>query len=349
MDDALEPALYLALHPRRPLPYLDAATPGASYTGASVLSDVKRQMLAGRPTDIYVTHPSDDHPDHAAASVFVRTALEQLKDAHVPWAQTARLHYYLVHRGDWPVPQGLNEDAPLSPPSQMAALDTHWERFPLTPYDVKRKYAAIKRYKSQTEMMDRFLFSFARKNELFGTLTDGNDGLAVVPDGHIHLDGSGRDWAGLRPVELDPVGDSVVKAFQASGNITRVYACRDARFLYVRVDMDARLSPQVRYGVTLRPLRPGMTAQPASLFFTLYPRAAGRAWPLPGVSGGSYAWHDTLLEAAIPLARAGLARRVLGETLYISAETRFADIAVDKTGFRAVPCGPAAPALTASR
>ena len=170
-----------------------------------MLADVKQQMLADRPTDIYVTHPSDDHPDHAAASVFVRTALEQLKSAGVPWARTARLHYYLVHRGDWPVPQGLNEDAPLSPPSQMAALDTHWERFPLTPYDVKRKYAAIKRYKSQTEMMDRFLFSFARKNELFGTLTDGG-GLGVVPDGHIQLDGNGRDWAGQRPLDLDPVG-----------------------------------------------------------------------------------------------------------------------------------------------
>ena len=329
-------------------PYGDAATPDTSYTGASVLADVRRQMLADRPTDIYVTHPSDDHPDHAAASVFVRTALDQLKEAGVPWARTARLHYYLVHRGDWPVPQGLHEDAPLPPPAQMAGLDTRWEQFDLTPYDVKRKYAAIKRYKSQTEMMDRFLFSFARRNELFGSLAENAGGLAVVPDDRMRLDGGAHDWTGQRPLELDPVGDSVVKAFQASGNITRVYACRDSRFLYVRVDMNGRLSPQVRYAVTLRPVQSG-GPQPDSLSFTLSPRAAGRAWPLPGVDGASYAWRGGLLEAAIPLARAGLTRRVPGETLYVSAATRFADITVDKTGFRGVACGPEKPSLTASR
>ena len=329
-------------------PYGDAATSRTDYTGEAVLADVKRQMLLDRPTDIYVTHPSDDHPDHAAASVFVRTALEQLRDAHVPWARTARLHYYLVHRGDWPVPQGLHEDAALPPPAQMADLDTRWERFSLTPYDVKRKYAAIKRYKSQTEMMDRFLYSFARTNELFGSLADNAGGLAVVPDGRIRLDGDARDWGGLRPVELDPVGDSVVKAFQASGNITRVYACRDSHFLYVRVDMNASLSTRVRYGVTLRPVLPG-SAQPDSLYLSVSPRPAGHAWPIPEVTGASYAWRGHLLEAAIPLARAGLARRVPGETLYVSAETRFADIAVDKTGFRGVACGPEKPPLTASR
>ena len=51
-------------------------------------------MLSERPTDIYVTHPNDDHPDHAAASVFVRTAFQQLKASGVARAQTAHLHYY---------------------------------------------------------------------------------------------------------------------------------------------------------------------------------------------------------------------------------------------------------------
>ncbi|MEO7719893.1 MAG: PIG-L family deacetylase, partial [Capsulimonas sp.] len=151
-------------------PYDNSYTPKAAYCGESLLKDIESQMNAVKPTDIYVTHPNDDHPDHAAASVFVRTALEQLRSQGVGWAQHAQLHYYLVHRGDWPVPQGLHEDVGLPPPAQMVSLDTHWEEFPLTKRDTQRKYAAIKRYRTQTELTGRFLYSFVRKNELFGTL-----------------------------------------------------------------------------------------------------------------------------------------------------------------------------------
>ena len=194
-------------------PYIDAATPNAPYCGAALLGDIKAQMLAEQPTDIYVTHPNDDHPDHAAASVFVRAALEQLRAAGIPWAQTARLHYYLVHRGDWPVPQGLHEDAALLPPGPMAALDTHWTALPLTLRDTQKKYTALKRYHSQIEISSRFLYSFARQNELFGTIGRDNHapGLAVVPDSRFHMNGSPNDWTGQTPVALDPSGDSVMR------------------------------------------------------------------------------------------------------------------------------------------
>ncbi|MDQ2687259.1 MAG: PIG-L family deacetylase, partial [Armatimonadota bacterium] len=133
-------------------PYPNSPTPDAAYCGQRCLADIEAQMRADQPTDIYVTHPNDDHPDHAAASVFVQTALADLKAQGVPWAKSAHLHFYLVHRGDWPVPQGLYENASLPPPAQMAALDTHWEELPLSTSDVHAKYAAIKRYPSQTEV-----------------------------------------------------------------------------------------------------------------------------------------------------------------------------------------------------
>ncbi len=38
-----------------------------------------------------------------------------------------------------------------------------------------------------------------------------------------------------------------------------------------------------------------------------------------------------------------------GESLYVSAETRFAGITVDKTGFRGLTCAPTPAPLTASR
>lgn len=313
-------------------PYNDAPTPNAPYTGASLLESIKAQMRAARPTDIYVTHPNDDHPDHAAASVFVRAALQQLKADGEKWAQTARLRYYLVHRGDWPVPQGLHEDWPLAPPGPMAALDTHWEQFPLSKIDTQKKYAAIKRYESQTQLTGRFLFSFARRNELFGTLDNLDETLPRVADGQIQLDGDGREWKGIAPAALDPAGDTVARAFQASADVTRVLACRDSRRLFLRLDTRARLSPRVRYAVTLRPVADGKTP-PSSLTLSVAPRREGRPFPVPNIAHAWAAWHGATLELSLPLADAGLTDAP-GQSLYIGAETRFADLAIDRTGFR---------------
>ena len=320
------------------VPYSDAATPHAPYCGAALLGDIKQQMIAEQPTDIYVTHPSDDHPDHAAASVFVRTALEQLKASGLPWAQAAHLHYYLVHRGDWPAPQGLHEDAALIPPGPMASLDTHWTALPLSKRDTQKKYTAIKRYQSQVAASSRFLYSFARRNEIFGTLGPAPR-LRCVPDGTLHTDGSSGDWAGQTPVALDPAGDSVMRAFQSSADIVRIFACRDSRFLYVRLDTDRPLSPEVAYTLTLRPITPG-AGQPPAVVLSLLAGPAGRSAPLPGIPGGAYAWRGSLLEAAVPLSAVSLARPVPGQTLYIMGQTRFADVEIDRTGFRAVACGP---------
>ena len=331
-------------------PYIDAATPNAPYCGAALLSDIKAQMLADQPTDIYVTHPNDDHPDHAAASVFVRTALEQLRAAGIPWAQTARLHYYLVHRGDWPVPQGLHENAALLPPGPMAALDTHWTALPLSLRDTQKKYTALKRYHSQIEISSRFLYSFARQNELFGTLGQGNQApsLAVVPNGRLHMDGSALDWAGQTPIALDPSGDSVMRAFQSSGDIVRLFACRDSRFAYVRMDMDQPLSQEVAYTLTLRPVTTN-AAQPAAAIVTVKPGPPGRSQPLPGTPGGTYAWRGSLLEVALPLSSLSLSHPTPGETLYVMGQTRFANVEIDRTGFHAVHIEMPVPQKTAHR
>ncbi len=329
-------------------PYTDSPTPRAPYAGESLLRDLTRQMQADQPTDIYVTHPGDDHPDHAAASVFVQTALADLKAQGVPWAQGARLHFYLVHRGDWPCPQGLHEEYALPPPAPMAGLDTHWEQLPLSKRDVQKKYAAIKRYPSQTELTGRFLFSFARMSELFGTLPDAQaDTLPLVPDGRITLSGEPAEWRGLAPVALDPVGDTVLRAFQASGDITRLFACRDTRFLYLRLDTRQRLSSQVTYRLSLRPLTLG-SAPPAFASLAVVPGSEGHVHPVPGFAGAWSSWHGRSLEVRLPLADAGLASPLPSETLAVSGETRFAGIPIDRTGYRILSCVPVS-ARTASR
>ena len=231
----------------------------------------------------------------------------------------------------------------------MTALDTHWAALELSHRDTQKKYAAIKRYRSQVDMSSRFLMSFARRNELFGTLGETNQSptLTQVPDGQMHLDGAAKDWAGQTPVDLDPVGDTVIRAFQASGDVSRLFACRDSHFFYARLDAARALSPQIAYALTFRPIVSGLSQNP-SLTITITPGPSGRRLSLPGVPGGFYAWRGALLEAAVPLTAVGLSPQSEGETLYLMGQTRFADMEVDHTGFRAVACGPAASPRTAS-
>ena len=230
----------------------------------------------------------------------------------------------------------------------MAGLDTQWEQLPLSRRDVQAKYAAIKRYPSQTEVSSRFLFSFARIDELFGTLTPPPNGLTRVPDGHIRIDGDPKDWVGQTPIAMDPVGDSVMRAFQSSADITRLFACRDSRYVYVRMDAHQHLSSRVGYEITLRPILTG-ASQPPSLTLSVTPRVEGRAQPVSGFPGALAAWHGNSVEVAVPLAEAGLANPAAHENLYVAGETRFAGISIDHTGFRPVACGSASAQRTAAR
>ena len=99
--------------------------------------------------------------------------------------------------------------------------------------------------------------------------------------------------------------------------------------------------------VTLRPLTEALNApQPSSVTVTVTPHNEGHAVPVPNVPNAASAWHGNSLELSVPLAQVGLGGADAHETLYVAAETRFADLAVDRTGFRGVICDPT---LTASR
>ncbi|MBC8100997.1 MAG: PIG-L family deacetylase, partial [Cytophagales bacterium] len=155
-------------------PYARTYSPQTSYCGESLLKDLVRLMEQVRPTDIYVTHPADDHPDHYAAAAFAQAALRECRNGggSDSWATRSRLRFYLVHRGDWPLPQGLHPDQPLLPPVGLAGLDTHWSVFRASSGAIRSKQRALERYVSQTEISGRFLRSFVRINEIFGEMPD---------------------------------------------------------------------------------------------------------------------------------------------------------------------------------
>lgn len=303
-------------------PYRVAFRRGAPYCGQNLLEDIESVLQRERPTDVFVTHPSDDHPDHCAASAFVSLALKQLKGPEQDWADKCELHYYLVHRGDWPAPQGVQKKDMLAPPGEMAALDTQWSTRPLTDQEVDRKEKSILDYPSQTAIMKRFLLSFARKSELFGQLDQVR--AVKVHDGKIRVDGRTDDWKDISPVILDPVNDNLLRDFQAGGDIKAVYACRDSLNLYVRIDTYQPVSDKVGFKLSLRYF--GEANRLTSGGFL-----SAELKPFDAVSplGITTATSGNRLEAAIPLRQLGYCR-----SMALNIESTIAGLQIDRTGYR---------------
>ena len=145
------------------VPYAQAQSPGAPYLAPALIADLRRVIAAFQPTRVFTTHPLDDHEDHAAAALLTREAIAQAVQAGE--VALPALYYYLVHYGDWPLPQGMHPSHPLKPP--LGLVDEPWQVFWLDDAALQRKRDAIRAHKSQYAIMARFLNSFVRRNELF--------------------------------------------------------------------------------------------------------------------------------------------------------------------------------------
>jgi LmbE family N-acetylglucosaminyl deacetylase len=301
-------------------PYDLAFRPGAAYCGRSVLEDVEQVLRRERPTDIYVTHPSDDHPDHTAASSFVTLALDRIRDSGEAWAKRAHLHYFIVHRGDWPVPQGMYKTDPLSPPSEMAALDTKWQSLGLTSAETEAKGKSILAYESQTAVMKRFLVSFARKSEIFGTLGSAQIERVSSPVNDDLL----KSWAGSKPVIRDPVNDSLLRDFQGGGDVSAVYAAHDSSRLYMRILTHQAVSPSVEFKVKVRYFG-DRRSDAGGGTYTVSVRPGKAVSPAETIASSS----GNAVDLSIPLRDIGYAHR-----LALNIDTLFAGMQVDRTGYR---------------
>jgi LmbE family N-acetylglucosaminyl deacetylase len=232
---------------RTHIPYRRAFRPGAPHAGESLLADLTRLMATVRPSDIYVTHPDDDHPDHAASAAFAQAALLQARDAGAPWAREARLRYYLVHRGDWPLPQGRRPNKPLLPPAGLRNVDTRWEVLPLDVRARAAKERALRCYGSQMAVMSRFLLSFVRENELQGVLPESADAASAISP--------------------EPLEDDVVRFAGPSADVSAVAMTQDADgALRVRMIMRGPISPRVSYTIRLRAQTKNSSGAAASEF-----------------------------------------------------------------------------------
>jgi LmbE family N-acetylglucosaminyl deacetylase len=150
----------------RAVPYPTAFRPGAPYRGEEVLADLTEVLTRFRPTQIFVSHPADRHPDHVALYLFTQIALWDLAGK-----VDADFHPYLVHFPGWPE-RGYHPTEPATPPQALAREET-WQSWGLTPQEVAQKLQALAAHRSQWRSGARHLLPFVRASEITEKLPAG--------------------------------------------------------------------------------------------------------------------------------------------------------------------------------
>lgn len=149
----------------RAVPYPAAFRPGAPFKGEEILTDLEAILRDFRPTRIFVSHPADHHPDHAALYLFTRVALWDLQGE-----VSATLHPFLVHYPRWPRGKGFRPGAELLPPPRLLA-GFNWQTREVDPAEVAVKRRALTAHRTQYGYSASRLLPFVRTNELYGDLT----------------------------------------------------------------------------------------------------------------------------------------------------------------------------------
>lgn len=164
------------------VPYGDAYRPGAPYKGEEILRDLTAIIRDFRPTKLFVSHPSDQNPDHEALYLFTLIALWDLSGETAP-----EVLPYLVHFPHWPVPFGRHPRGHLEPPEGLAR-DIVWRDLVVSQGVESLKEAALSAHRTQMDYAARRLLSFVRTNEIFGdyeevALTDGTEAASMLAAG----------------------------------------------------------------------------------------------------------------------------------------------------------------------
>jgi len=144
------------------VPYQNAFRPGAPYKGEEILHDLTTILRAFKPTKVFVSHPGDHMPDHAALYLFTRVALWDLEPAMAP-----EVYPYLIHLAHWPRPRGFQPTKFLEPPAPFRE-QIEWQEYRLSREALEQKHRALQAHRTQYESSARYLLSFIRPNELFG-------------------------------------------------------------------------------------------------------------------------------------------------------------------------------------
>jgi LmbE family N-acetylglucosaminyl deacetylase len=168
-----------------------------TYEARSLEDDLAALFGRLRPRDIYVTHPLDRHPDHAATYAYVRRALDRLGGP-----LQVRMHRAIVHAGPcWPNGRAMSEPCPAVVGHDLGApfpalpdpFAAYVPRERIAVPDPARKLAAIGAYRSQLgdDPDHDWLTTFARAEEPFWpedlTCDAGQGSQATAPATRVSL------------------------------------------------------------------------------------------------------------------------------------------------------------------
>lgn len=218
--------------------------PESIYTGTSLLADLRSILVDFEPDTVVAPHLEDSHADHWAGGAFTALALALERDRQLP-----RLLLYLVHRGDFPVPRGNLQFAPLLPPLRVVNDSVYWQKVTLTDEVVGLKGDAVESYRSQLTLIGTFLRSFVRQNELFCELA--SPGALPLLPGQQAVP-SPENWALPEDVELravlqDSVGDTLFQELGRSTDFVALYVGVTEDEVLVSAELRGGHSPVMRY------------------------------------------------------------------------------------------------------
>ncbi|HYF94904.1 MAG TPA: PIG-L family deacetylase [Symbiobacteriaceae bacterium] len=314
------------------VPYAEARRVGVPYSGRTLLGELIDILRETRPAVVVYPHPNESHVDHWALSNFVTAALEELRRTEPDWEPPAEW-FFLVHRGDWPAPKGYRPTEGLLPPVGLATGMTSWQEHPLNPEQVKRKEEALQDYRSQTMVLKRYLQSFIRTNELFGTIARVK--LTGSTEPYPFFPGEKPPWPDLNWVQVitDPRADTVARELERGADALSVWAARNGGMLSLAVPMVSRPRRPVEIRFYVREFHSGQGwGDLASV--TVQPEGAHRVDAWPAGTGRDLIRAEqrgSWVTVTLPLPAMGEPESVL-----INVETRVDNVLLDRTAWRPV-------------
>jgi hypothetical protein len=304
------------------VPYQTALRPGAPYKPENVMQDLQTVLRTFRPTQIFVSHPDDAHPDHRAWYLYAMATLWETPDLPPP-----AVHPFLIHHKSWPPPVSDPPAAPLDPPSSLAGAIA-WGRRPLDGSDTNAKREALEAHATQIAYSRAFMLGFVRHNELFGDFPHAD--LRAPESGDDLLSGPAADAP-------DPRIEAPPQARESFVGIEWRHLERKGHTITATAELSRRLLPgthAVFYFFGARPDRPFAHMPKVHVTVTaLGHHVDDQDTPLPK-DQVTVTRNGSRLAVTVPLELLGEPRR-----LFIGAETVVADMMLHPAGWRIAQVG----------
>jgi LmbE family N-acetylglucosaminyl deacetylase len=305
------------------VPYETALRPGAPYKPEDVMRDLQTVLRRFRPTQIFVSHPADAHPDHRAWYLYATATVWETPDLPAP-----AIHPFLIHHKHWPVPATDPPATPLVPPP-LLGYEIAWQRRPLDAADQEAKRNALEAHATQMAYSRDFMLGFVRDNELFGD-------FVAAPLRHP---GDTDDLkAGAVAAGPDPRAQLAPQVREAFVGVEWQRVARSDDALTFTAELSRRLLPGTHVTFHLfgaRPDRPFASMPKIRVTVSTFGYdVADQDTPLPKEQV-EVTRSGKLVTVRVPLALLGSPLRLLA-----GAETVVADLLMHPAAWRIVDLGP---------